>query len=113
MLDWAPVIGVHDPPGLEVRDHLLDDIADGCGSSEVTGARGRELLRRMFQDHLDLRAAREERRDDVTGTRTGIARTRRKRGTAGRWRRCSGRSRWPGSLTARPVPRTCTRWTRC
>ena len=32
--------------------------------------RGREMLRRMFQDHLGLRGAREERRDDVTA-RTG------------------------------------------
>jgi hypothetical protein len=37
--------------------------------------RGRELLRRMHQDHLDLLAAREERRSGVTG-RDGIARTR-------------------------------------
>ena len=37
--------------------------------------RGRELLRRMHQDHLDLLAAREERRGGVTG-RDGIARTR-------------------------------------
>src|SRR5579875_3149073 len=27
-LDWAPVVGVHSPPGLEVRDYLLDDPAD-------------------------------------------------------------------------------------
>src|SRR6266516_5123678 len=26
--DGAPVIGVHDPPGLEVRDYLLDHPAD-------------------------------------------------------------------------------------
>ena len=37
--------------------------------------RGRELLRRMHQDHLDLLAAREECRSGVTG-RDGIARTR-------------------------------------
>ena len=37
--------------------------------------RGRELLRRLHQDHLDLLAAREQRRDDVTGP-DGIARTR-------------------------------------
>jgi hypothetical protein len=41
--------------------------------------RGREMLRRMFQDHLELRAAREERRDDVTGAE-GIARTRTEKG---------------------------------
>jgi hypothetical protein len=41
--------------------------------------RGRELLRRMHQDHLDLLAAREQRRDDVTGP-DGIARTRAEKG---------------------------------
>jgi len=43
------------------------------------GARGRELLRRMFQAQLDLRAAREQRRDDVTGA-DGVVRTRAERG---------------------------------
>ncbi|MDQ2813840.1 MAG: ISKra4 family transposase [Actinomycetota bacterium] len=42
-------------------------------------ARGRELLRRMHQDHLDLLAAREQRRDDVTGA-DGIRRTRAEKG---------------------------------
>ena len=41
--------------------------------------RGRELLRRLHQDHLDLLAAREERRDGVTGA-DGIARTRAEKG---------------------------------
>jgi len=39
------------------------------------GTRGRELLRRMFQAQMDLRALCEERRDEVTGA-DGIARTR-------------------------------------
>jgi hypothetical protein len=39
------------------------------------GAHGRELLRVLFQDHLDLRAAREQRRDDVTGA-DGVPRSR-------------------------------------
>jgi hypothetical protein len=38
-------------------------------------ARGRELLRRLFQDHLDLRAAREQRRTHVAGP-DGVPRTR-------------------------------------
>jgi hypothetical protein len=38
-------------------------------------ARGRELLRRLHQDHLGLRAARQQRRDNVTGS-DGIPRTR-------------------------------------
>jgi hypothetical protein len=41
--------------------------------------RGRELLRRLHQDHLDLLAAREERRDGVRGA-DGIARTRAEKG---------------------------------
>ena len=41
--------------------------------------RGRELLRRLHQDHLDLLAARERRRDGVTGA-DGIARTRAEKG---------------------------------
>ena len=73
--------------------------------------RGRELLRRMHQDHLDLLTAREQRRGDVSGP-DGIARTRAEKGISGRWLRCSGRSRWPGSPTGLPARRTCTRWTR-
>ena len=46
---------------------------------EQLEARGRELVRRLFQGHLDLLAAREERRDDVTGE-DGVARTRAERG---------------------------------
>lgn len=32
-VEWSPVVGVHDPPGLEVRDRAFDDVADfvdGC-----------------------------------------------------------------------------------
>jgi hypothetical protein len=46
---------------------------------EQAGARGRELTRLLYQDHLDLRAAREERRGDVTGP-DGIRRTRVEKG---------------------------------
>ena len=42
---------------------------------EQLAVRGRELLRRMFQGHLDLLACREVRRGDVTGA-DGIARPR-------------------------------------
>jgi len=53
-------------------------IVDQLGSSETLGlpheaveslleTSGRELLRRLFQDHLDLRRAREERRTEVVG----------------------------------------------
>ena len=46
---------------------------------EQLDARGRELLRRLFQDRLDLTAAREERRHDVTGE-DGVVRTRAEKG---------------------------------
>ena len=46
---------------------------------EELGVRGRELTRRLFQGRLDLLAARERRRDGVTG-RDGIARTRAEKG---------------------------------
>lgn len=42
---------------------------------EQLDERGRELLRQLHQDHLDLRAAREDRRTGLTGAE-GITRTR-------------------------------------
>ena len=42
---------------------------------EELEARGREIQRRLLQDHLDLRGAREQRREQVTGP-DGICRTR-------------------------------------
>ncbi|MGH3410474.1 MAG: ISKra4 family transposase [Streptosporangiaceae bacterium] len=46
---------------------------------EQLDVRGRELVRRLFQGHLDLLAVREERRDDVAGE-DGTVRTRAERG---------------------------------
>jgi hypothetical protein len=46
---------------------------------EQLAVRGRELMRRLFQGHLDLLAAREERRGDVAGV-DGVVRTRAERG---------------------------------
>jgi hypothetical protein len=46
---------------------------------EQLEGRGRELLRRLFQGHLDLLAAGEERRGDVAGE-DGVVRTRAERG---------------------------------
>jgi hypothetical protein len=46
---------------------------------EQLEVRGRELVRRLFQGHLDLLAAREERRDDAAGE-DGAVRTRAERG---------------------------------
>jgi hypothetical protein len=53
---------------------------------EQLEARRRELTRRLLQGHLDLLAAREERRDDCRGrsTPTGSARWRRSRPRAAR-----------------------------
>lgn len=53
---------------------------------EQLGARSREMLRLLEQDHLDLRAARERRQERVTGP-DGIART---RAEAGHGRSLSG-----------------------
>ena len=61
---------------------LAGDEAAGLTHAELeeqSGGRGRELTRLLFQDHLDLRAAREERRDGVAGA-DGIARTRVEKG---------------------------------
>jgi hypothetical protein len=51
---------------------------------------GRELLRRLLDDHLALRAIREQRLERVIGDQ-GVARGRAESGTRGRLRRCSGR----------------------
>jgi hypothetical protein len=61
----------------------MEEWLSGAGAAGLThaeleeqvDARGRELLRRMYQDHLDLRAAREQRRETLTGA-DGVARTR-------------------------------------
>jgi hypothetical protein len=55
-----------------------------CGLEQHLDERGRDLLRQLLQDHLDLRAAREEQqaREDrapATGT-DGITRARREAG---------------------------------
>lgn len=51
-----------------------------AGLEDELGTRGRELLRLLFQGALDLRALREERRDDVTAD--DVPRTRVERGHA-------------------------------
>jgi hypothetical protein len=52
---------------------------DHAGLEEELEARGRELLRLLFQDHLDVRAAREQRLARVAGA-DGILRTRAEKG---------------------------------
>ncbi|HEX9539563.1 MAG TPA: ISKra4 family transposase [Streptosporangiaceae bacterium] len=61
----------------------IEEWLDGPGAArlehaaleEQLEARGREMLRLLLQDHLDLRSAREQRHEGVTGP-DGIARTR-------------------------------------
>jgi hypothetical protein len=66
----------------EIEDWMASEEAAGLQHAELEeqlDVRGRELLRRLFQDRLDLTAAREERRHDVTGE-DGAVRTRAERG---------------------------------
>jgi hypothetical protein len=68
----------------ELEEWLAGQAAAGLQHAELEdelGVRGRELLRWLFQGHLDLLAAREVRRHDVTGE-DGIARTRAEKGRA-------------------------------
>jgi len=65
----------------ELEDWMASAGAAGLQHSELEEqleVRGRELLRRLFQDRLDLTAAQEERRHDVTGE-DGVVRTRAER----------------------------------
>ena len=62
----------------ELEDWMASAEAAGLQHGELEeelDVRGRELLRRLFQGRLDLMAAREGRRHDVTG-QDGVARTR-------------------------------------
>jgi hypothetical protein len=66
----------------ELEDWMASAGAAGLQHGELEEqleARGRELMRLMFQDRLDLTAAQEERRHDVTGE-DGVVRTRAERG---------------------------------
>jgi hypothetical protein len=66
----------------ELEQWLASEDAAGLQHGELEeqlGVRGRELLRRLFQDRLDLTAAREVRRHDVTG-RDGVGRPRAEKG---------------------------------
>ena len=88
----------------------------GCGGlqhgelEEQLEVRGRELLRRLFQDRLDLTAAREERRYDVTGA-DGVVRTRAERGRIGPLMTKFGQVTVSRIATGSRRA-TCTRWTR-
>lgn len=67
-------------------EELVEELADPAFATvthaeleQHVEARGRELLRRLFQDHADLRAVREERLPEVTGS-DGVQRRRTERG---------------------------------
>jgi hypothetical protein len=65
-----------------LEDWLASEEAVGLQHADLEeqlGERGRELLRQLFQDRLDLTACREERRHDVAGE-DGAVRTRAERG---------------------------------
>ena len=67
-----------------VEEWLSDTEAAGlehAALEEQLEARGREIQRQLLQDHLDLRAAREQRREQVRGP-DGICRTRAETGHA-------------------------------
>jgi len=66
----------------ELEEWLASEDAAGLQHGELEeqlDVRGRELLRRLFQDRLDLTAAREVRRHDVTG-KDRVARPRAEKG---------------------------------
>src|SRR5580692_7721521 len=66
----------------ELEEWLSSEEAAGLQHGELEEqleVRGRELLRQLFQDRLDLTASREVRRDDVAGE-DGVVRTRAERG---------------------------------
>jgi hypothetical protein len=68
----------------QIEGWLEGPEAAGLGHAaleEELAARGREVQRLLLQDHLDARAAREQRREQVTGP-DGIARTRAEKGHA-------------------------------
>jgi hypothetical protein len=66
----------------ELEEWLASEDTAGLQHGELEeqlDVRGRELLRQLFQDRLDLTAAREVRRHDVTGE-DGVVRTRAEKG---------------------------------
>ena len=68
----------------ELEDWLASEEAAGLQHADLEeqlDVRGRELLRRLFQNRLDVSAAREVRRHDVAG-QDGVVRTRAERGRA-------------------------------
>lgn len=74
--------------------------------------RGRELLRRMLQDHLSLRTRTEQRLPTVLDAEQ-VAHAAVETGHVGRWPACSAPSRWNGWPIATADTRTCIPLTQC
>lgn len=87
MQGYAPAGGAFEQSGeyyAATEEWLASADAAGLQHAELEEqmeVRGRELVRRLLQGHLDLLAVRETRRHDVTGP-DGVARTRAERGHA-------------------------------
>lgn len=97
------VAGLADPEAGRLRHDQLE---------ERLQVEGRELLRSLMQDHLDLRAVREERLPEVTGA-DHVPRTRVEQGHRRGLATVFGRSPWSGWPTV-PLGRgICIRPMRC
>ena len=98
-----------------IEGWLAGPASDGLEHSELEqqqlDTRGRELLRLLFQDHVDLRALREGRLKVADAG--GSPRTRVETGHARGLATIFGEVTVTGWLTASPARRTCTRPMRC
>lgn len=112
--------GAGDPAGFSASRERFDSVIaflDGATGAALSHAemeerltvQGRDLLRQLYQDHLDLRAEREPRVDVVAVG--GLPAPGWSRGTGGHFRRFSVSCRYTGSRTALLDRRTCIRWT--
>lgn len=98
----------------EVLAWLAGDDAAGLDHAELEtqlDTAGRDLLRQLLQDHLDLRAQRETRVEVVDTTATVSPTVRSRPATHARWRRCSVTSQCRGWRTGGVGILTCTRAT--
>jgi hypothetical protein len=77
------------------------------GLEDLLAARMREVTRQLFQDHLDLRAVREQRAGQVVDA-AGVERTRIERGRRRILATVFGKVTATGSPTGPPAPGICT-----
>src|SRR5450759_4714211 len=111
--------GEGDPAGFSASCERFDSVSaflDGATGAALSQAemeerltvQGRDLLRQLYQDHLDLRAEREP-RVDVVEVGGGLPAPGWSRDTGGHFRRLSVSCRYTGSRTALLDRRTCIR----